>query len=87
MKFIIGKKIEMTSVFGHSGRMIAATRIKVNPNFVSQIKTKEKEGYEAVQLAFDKNKKIKKPQKGHLGKIGSYGVLKNSEWINLQILR
>jgi len=76
MKCIIGKKIEMTSIFSNSGDMVAATRIKVSPNFVSQVKTEEKEGYKAIQLAFDKKKKIKNPQKGHLGKIGPHAVLK-----------
>ena len=70
MKGILGRKIGMTSVFGKNGKLIPVTVIEVEPNIVSQIKTKEKDGYEAVQLAaFEKREKLaNKPEIGHLKK-------------------
>ena len=70
MKGILGRKIGMTSVFAKDGKLIPVTVIEVEPNIVSQIKTKEKDGYEAIQLAaFDKREKLaNKPEQGHLKK-------------------
>ena len=70
MKGILGRKIGMTSVFGKNGKLIPVTVIEVEPNIVSQIKTKEKDGYEAIQLAaFEKREKLaNKPETGHLKK-------------------
>ena len=67
MKFILGKKIGMTQVF-KGDNVIPVTLIESGPNFVIQVKTKEKDGYVAVQLGFGtkKEKNIKKPQRGHL---------------------
>ena len=68
MKGILGRKIGMTSVFAKNGTLIPVTVIEVEPNIVSQIKTKEKDGYEAIQLAaFEKREKLaNKPETGHL---------------------
>jgi len=65
MKFILGKKIGMTQVFNQENQVIPVTLIEAGPCFVVQIKTKEKDGYSAVQIGFDKlnDKKIKKSQK------------------------
>ena len=70
MKGILGRKIGMTSVFAKNGKLIPVTVIEVEPNIVSQIKTKEKDGYDAIQLAaFDKREKLaNKPETGHLKK-------------------
>jgi len=70
MKGILGRKIGMTSVFAKDGKLIPVTVIEVEPNIVSQIKTKEKDGYEAIQLAaFEKREKLaNKPEMGHLKK-------------------
>ena len=70
MKGILGRKIGMTSVFAKNGKLIPVTVIEVEPNIVSQIKTKEKDGYEAIQLAaFEKREKLaNKPELGHLKK-------------------
>ncbi len=76
MKFIIGKKIEMTQIFDGEGNVIPVTKILAGPCFVSQVKTEEKDGYNAVQLAFGKKKKIKKSLAGHLKEIGNYTTLK-----------
>ena len=53
MKGILGRKIGMTQVFDQDGRLTPVTVIEVTPNVVTQIKTKETDGYEAIQLAFD----------------------------------
>ena len=53
MKGILGKKIGMTQVFTTEGKLIPVTVIEVEPNVVTQIKTVEKDGYEAVQLLKD----------------------------------
>ena len=70
MKGILGRKIGMTSVFATNGKITPVTVIEVEPNVVSQIKTKEKDGYEEIQLAaFDKREKLSnKPATGHLKK-------------------
>lgn len=76
MKFILGTKEEMTQIFNESGKVTPVTIIKAGPVFVSQIKIKEKDGYEAVQTGFSqrKEKNIKKPQLGHLKKIQKSNV-------------
>ncbi|MEK7135001.1 MAG: 50S ribosomal protein L3 [Patescibacteria group bacterium] len=77
MKFILGKKIGMTQIF-RGDNVIPVTLIESGPNFVIQVKTKEKDGYVAVQLGFGakKEKNIKKPQRGHLKNLGNFRWLK-----------
>ncbi len=58
----------MTQLFDEEGRAIPVTLIQAGPCMITQIKTKEKDGYQAVQLGFDQAKKLKKPQEGHLKK-------------------
>ena len=67
MSGIIGKKVGMTSIFDAEGKNIPCTVIEAGPCVVTQIKTKETDGYEAVQLAFDdkKDKHTTAPLKGH----------------------
>ena len=68
MKYIIGKKIGMTQVFREDGTVVPVTRIQAGPCVVTQIKTAEKEGVDAVQVGFGVQKlfRLTKPQKGHL---------------------
>jgi len=66
MAFILGKKIGMTRFFRDDGEVIPVTVIEAGPVVVTQIKTKEKDGYEAVQVGFGKDKKLNKPKAGHL---------------------
>ena len=70
MKGILGKKIGMTQVFTVDGKLIPVTVVLVEPNVVSQIKTVDKDGYDAIQLATNstKEKHLNKPQMGHLKK-------------------
>ena len=70
MKGILGKKVGMTQVFTTEGKLIPVTVVSVEPNVVTQIKTTEKEGYDAIQLAFEtkREKLSNKPEMGHLRK-------------------
>ncbi len=78
---LIGKKIGMSQVFDENGKLIPVTLIKAGPCVVVQVKTRERDNYEAVQLGLVENvnpKNIKKPIKGHLEKagVGAVRVLK-----------
>ena len=68
MKALITRKLGMMSIMDGDGRLIPLTILKVEPNFVSQIKTAEKDGYEAVQIASIGSSKVAKPQLGHFKK-------------------
>ena len=70
MKAIIGKKVGMSQIFDENGRVIPVTVIEAGPCTVTQKKTVEKDGYEAVQLGFEDvaERKLSKPEIGHLNK-------------------
>ena len=72
MPGLIGKKIGMTSVFSAEGKNLPCTVIEVGPCVVTQVKTIENDGYEAVQLGFQekKEKHTSNPEKGHFKKAG-----------------
>ncbi len=72
MPGLLGKKIGMTSVFSAEGKNLPCTVIEVGPCVVTQIKTLEKDGYEAVQLGFEekKEKHTTQPEMGHFKKAG-----------------
>ena len=71
-KAIIGKKVGMTQIFDEAGKVVPVTVIEAGPCVVVQKKTVEKEGYAAVQLGFEDiaERKLTKPEKGHLAKAG-----------------
>lgn len=73
MKGILGKKIGMTQVFSKNGKLIPVTVIEVEPNVVTQIKTMENDGYEAIQIGAVtmKEKNVTKAKMGHLKKAGA----------------
>ena len=73
MPGLIGKKIGMTSVFGADGKNIPCTVIEAGPCVVTQIRTVEKDGYAAVQLAYDEisEKHASKALQGHFEKAGT----------------
>jgi large subunit ribosomal protein L3 len=73
MQGLIGKKVGMTSVFTEDGKNIPCTVLQAGPCVVTQIKTKEKDGYFAVQLGFDekKEKHTTKAELGHLKKVNT----------------
>ena len=66
MSGLIGKKIGMTSIYDASGKVVPCTVLEAGPCVVTQVKTIEKDGYEAIQLAYDekKEKRTSKPLKG-----------------------
>lgn len=71
MKKIIGRKVGMTQIFDEKGNVTGVTVIEAGPNYVTQVKTVEKEGYSAVQLGFGevKPQKITRGELGHLGQL------------------
>ena len=72
MKAIIGKKVGMSQIFDENGKVIPVTVIEAGPCTVVQKKTSDKEGYEAVQLGYEDipERKLSKPEMGHLNKAG-----------------
>lgn len=68
MKVILGKKIGMSRVFDSKGKAAVVTLIEAGPVFVTQIKSKDKDGYEAVQVGFGQKKNPSKALSGHLKK-------------------
>ena len=70
MSALLGKKIGMTNVFSADGRLIPVTVVQAGPCVVTQVKTKDRDGYNALQLGFDEKKveKLNKPIVGHLKK-------------------
>jgi len=67
---IIGKKIGMTQLFQESGEAVAVTAIQAGPSVVTQIKSRDRDGYDAIQVGFIENKvkqsQLSSPEKGHL---------------------
>ena len=84
MPGLIGKKIGMTSVFGADGKNIPCTVIEAGPCVVTQIRTEEKDGYAAVQLAYDekKEKHTSAPLMGHFKKANTTPKRKLVEFEN-----
>jgi len=78
MKFILGRKLNMTQVFDKEGVVHAATVVEVKPITVTQVKTVENDGYTAVQVATGtKNpNNINKAMKGHLKDLGAFSELR-----------
>ena len=77
---ILGRKQGMTRIFGDDGSIIPVTVIEAGPCPVTQVKTADKDGYNAMQIGFDQipERKVNKPEKGHLDKAGRgyYRVLR-----------
>lgn len=69
-KAILGRKVGMTQIFDEKGKAIPVTVVEAGPCTVVQVKTKDADGYEAIQLGFGeiKDKKLTKPAKGHFTK-------------------
>ncbi|TAL49332.1 50S ribosomal protein L3 [Patescibacteria group bacterium] len=78
MKFLLAKKQKMTQVFSDEGKVIPVTVLSANPSVVTQVKTKERDGYIAVQLGFGvrKEKRIPKPERGHFKGLGNFAQVK-----------
>ena len=72
MKALLGRKIGMTQIFADTGEVIPVTVIEAAPGTVTQIKTVETDGYDAVQVGFEDQKpqRVNKPMTGHFEKAG-----------------
>ena len=72
MKAILGKKMGMTQIFDENGNVIPVTVIEAGPEVVTQVKTVETDGYDAVQVGFEDQKpqRVNKPMTGHFEKAG-----------------
>ena len=86
-KGIIAKKIGMTQIFSETGILIPVTVLEAGPCVVTQIKTMENDGYEAIQVGFGeiKDKKVNKPMKGHFAKanVNATKLLKEFKFENV----
>lgn len=69
---ILGKKIGMTQIFAEDGTVVPVTAIEAGPCKVTQVKGKDVDGYNAIQLGFGESKRLNKPEKGHLKGIGAF---------------
>jgi large subunit ribosomal protein L3 len=80
LRGLIGKKLGMTQVFSREGKFLPVTVLEVGPCVITQIKMKETDGYDAIQMGYGykKPKNINKPLAGHYAKSGggSFGLLK-----------
>ena len=81
-KAIMAKKVGMTQVFAENGEVVPVTVLQAGPCYVVQVKTVEKDGYEAVQLGYGEisEKRVNKPEKGHFDKAGVKPLRKIKEF-------
>ncbi len=72
MKGMLGRKVGMTQMFNEDGKLMPVSVIQAGPMVVTQVKTVEKDGYNAIQVGFENKKenRTNKPQKGHFAKAG-----------------
>lgn len=77
MKFILAKKIEMSQEFAEDGTVTPVTVLEAGPVTVTQVKTEDKDGYNAVQVGFGdrKKKNVSKPVQGHMKDLGPFATL------------
>ncbi|MFY9462330.1 MAG: 50S ribosomal protein L3 [Candidatus Sungiibacteriota bacterium] len=80
-KFIVGKKIGMSQIFDKEGNVIPVTLVGASPITAVQIKTKEQDGYQAVQFGAGsrKEKNVARPQKGHMKDLGFFEALREAK--------
>ena len=69
MKFILGHKLAMTQVYGEKGDLIPVTAVKVGPCVVTQVKTTERDGYDALQMGYGEKKNVSMAVRGHVGDV------------------
>ncbi len=73
---IFGRKVGMTQVFSSAGEVRGVTVVEAGPCVVIQIKTKENDGYDAIQVGFGQRKRINQPTRGHLKRLGDFRYLR-----------
>ena len=76
MNFILGKKIRMTQIFAEDGKLIPVTEVSVEPNIILRVKGKERDGYEAIVLAYGVRNKVKKSLLGLFKELGKFRYIK-----------
>ncbi|MBI3627704.1 MAG: 50S ribosomal protein L3 [Candidatus Sungbacteria bacterium] len=76
MKFILGEKLGMTQIFDKNGNVVPVTLVHASPNVVAQIKTKDRDGYAAVQVGRGSAKRVSKSVAGHLKDLGAVRTLR-----------
>ena len=70
----------MTSVFDETGRVVPVTVIQAGPCWVTQLKTQDSDGYNAIQLGFEESRRLKSPERGHVAKAGTPMLRHLREW-------
>lgn len=68
---LMGRKLGMTQIFDETGQAVPVTVLKVGPCVVTQVRTNERDGYEAVQIGFEESKRLNSPERGHQKAAGS----------------
>jgi len=84
MAFILGKKLKMSQIW-QDDKVVPITSISAGPVIVTQIRTKEKDGYGAVQAGFEIKKRLNKPMRGHLKDLGNFRYLKEFKIGSLEL--
>lgn len=84
---ILGRKVGMTQVFDEKGLAVPVTVIEAGPCYVTQVKTTERDGYQAAQLGFGVARRLKEPQKGHLKKLPALRYLREVPCTDVSILQ
>ncbi len=76
LRSIIGRKAGMTQLFLDNGQLAAVTAIEAGPCLVAQVKERDRDGYDAVQMGFGETRRLNAPEEGHLRDIGKVGHLR-----------
>ena len=76
MEAILGRKLGMTQVFSANGEARGVTVVEAGPCVVVQIKTQEKDGYDAIQVGFGARKRVNQPSRGHMKRLGQFRWLR-----------
>ena len=77
---LLGRKVGMTQIFDEGGRIVPVTVIAAGPCWVTQVKTAESDGYDAIQVGFEEHRKLSSPERGHLSKAGTPMLRHLREW-------
>jgi len=76
MKYLLGTKIGMSQIFDKEGKIIPVTLVEAGPIVVTAIRTKEKDGYTAMQVGYGSRKKINRPLAGHVKDLGMFRYIR-----------
>lgn len=76
MKYLLGEKLGMTQMFDKNGNVVPVTLVQAEPNTVTDVKTKERDGYSAIQIGYGKKKHVSKSVQGHTKELGNFKKLR-----------